>query len=302
VEHEHSLVWVDRKGMEAAATEKKMYFRTLNLSPDGKQLGLSAEQDGNMQVWIHDFDTNVLSRLTFEEESSGAPVWSPDGKWLVFQSGRVGEFGMAKRPTDRSQPQERVTSSPNRQIPTSWSSDGQVVVFTEGQRPSWDIGILPMEGNGEPEYLLTSEATECCAKFSPDGKWLAYVSDELGRQNVYIRPFPGPDVKWLISDEAEGGAQPVWSPDGRELFYRIGLKTVAVSIQAQDQTLSVVNREVLFEGAYVSHSNPAGLAYYGISPDGKRFLMMKEETAQQQAPINVVLNWFEELKRLVPTN
>jgi len=115
---------------------------------------------------------------------------------------------------------------------------------------------------------------------------------------VYVRPYPEPDVKWLISEEGVGGGQPVWSPDGKELFYRIGDKTMVVSIQTQGQTLTAGSPKVLFEGRYVSHSAPPGLQYYDISPDGKRFLMMKED---KEAQINVVLNWFEELKRLVPT-
>ncbi|MCZ6878887.1 MAG: hypothetical protein O7G29_12170 [Acidobacteria bacterium] len=110
-------------------------------------------------------------------------------------------------------------------------------------------------------------------------------------------------MKWLISEEDKGGGQPVWSPDGRELFYRSGDKTMVVSIQTQDQTLRAGSPRVLFEGQYVSHSSPPGLQYYDISPDGKRFVMLKEgELPEAQGQINVVQNWFEELKRLVPTN
>ncbi len=119
---------------------------------------------------------------------------------------------------------------------------------------------------------------------------------------MYVRPFQGPDVKWLISVEDEGGGQPVWSPDGTELFYRSGDKMMVVSVQTKDQTLEAGTPSVLFEGRYVSHSNPPGFQYYDIAPDGKRFLMLKEESTQGQNQINVVLNWFEELKRLVPTN
>ena len=300
--HQHGLVWVDRQGTETLLTEENRDFSAPRISPDGQRFLINIRQPtGDRQVWIYDLGDGSLSRLTFEEHGSGSPAWSPDGKWLIFQSGQSGEFGMVRQPVDRSRSQERLTSTPNRQLPNSWSSDGQLVAFSEGQRPSYDIGILPMEGDGEPQYIVASAAHECCPKFSPDDKWLAYVSDELGINNVYIRPYPEPDVKWLISDDEEGGAQPVWSPDGTELFYRSGNKMMGVSIQSQGQTLNAGRPRILFEGSYVSHAIPRGMQYYDISPDGKRFLMMKEETVQQQGHINVVLNWFEELKRLVPT-
>ena len=299
--HEHILVWVDRAGRETLVTEEKRTFRAPRISPDGKMVAVSiSESPGVNQVWIYNLEDDSLNRLTFEEESSGSATWSPDSKWLAFSSGRTDERGMSKQPIDRSRPQERLTSNPNRQNPNSWSSDGKLVAFSENPRPSQDIGILPMEGDGEPQYLLTSPADECCPNFSPDGKWLAYVSDELGPQNVYVRPYPEPDVQWLISGE-EGGIEPVWSPDGKELFYRSGNKLMVVLIQI-DPAFSPGKPKVLFEGSYVSESTPPGSQYYDIHPDGDRFLMMKEDTAQEQAQINVVLNWFEELKRLAPTN
>ncbi len=124
----------------------------------------------------------------------------------------------------------------------------------------------------------------------------------IGRNNVYVSPFPEPNVKWLVSEEEEGGEQPVWHPNGKEIFYRSGNRMMVASVQAGDQALNVGRPEVLFEGSYVStHTNPQGYQYYGISPDGRRFLMLKEEQLQQ-TQINVILNWDEELKRLVPTN
>jgi len=301
--HEHSLVWVDQQGTETLVTEERRDFSAPRISPDGKRFAINIRDTTNFrQMWIYDLEIGSLNRMTFEERNNGSPAWSPDSKSLAFQSGSPGNFGMAKQPVDRSSPQERLTSTPNRQNPSSWSPDGKLLAFSENPRPSVDVGILPMEGDGEPEYILTSPANECCPKFSPDGKWLAYVSDELGIPNVYVRPFPEPDVKWLISGEDEGGGQPVWSPDGTELFYRSGDKTMVVSIQTQDQTLNLGNPRILFEGRYVSHSSTPGYQYYDISPDGKRFLMMKEDTAVEQSQINVILNWFEELKRLVPTN
>jgi serine/threonine-protein kinase len=299
--HEHSLVWLDRDGTQTSITNEKRDYRAPRISPDGKRISLAIGDPGLAnQVWIYDLEDESLNRLTFEEERSGSSVWSPDSKWLIFQSGNPNEAGMVRKPSDGSLPQERLTSTSGaRQMPNSWSPDGQFIAFTEGGRPTWDIGIRPLEGKGEPEFIIATDALECCAKFSPDGKWLAYVSDESGRLQVYVRPFPGPDTKWLISEEDEGGGEPVWSPDGKELFYRTWDKMMAVSIESQDQTLRAGSPRMLFEGSYVNHSNPPGYQYYDISPDGKRFVMMTEEVETQ---LNVVVNWFEELKRLVPTN
>ena len=221
--HQHSLVWVDRDGKETPVTQEKKDYRVPRISPDGKLISLSVGDSAVVtHVWIYDLETESLSRLTFEEERNGAAVWSPDSKWLIFESGQVGEDdGMVRQPVDRSRPQERLTSTREtggRQIPNSWSSDGRFVAFTESE----NIGIFSMEGDGEAEYIVASNAIECCAKFSPDSNWLAYVSNESGRNQVYVRPFPEPEVKWLISEEGVGGGQPVWSPDGRELFYRSG--------------------------------------------------------------------------------
>jgi len=304
-QHEHSLVWVDREGRETLVTEEKKDYRVPRISPDGKLISASVGDPAANQLWIYDLEAESLSRLTFEEERSGSSAWSPDSKWLIFQSGRDGAQGMVRQPADRSVSQERLTSTPNsRQMPNSWSTDGRFLAFTNQPGPTGtpDIGILALEGDNEPEHIIATSALECCPKFSPDGKWLAYVSDESTQIQVYVRPFPGPEVKWLISEEDEGGGQPVWSPDGRELFYRSGDKTMVVSIQTQDQTLRPGSPRVLFEGQYVSHSSPPGFQYYDISPDGKRFVMLKEANmSEAQGQINVVQNWFEELKRLVPT-
>ena len=307
--HAHRLVWVDRDGKETLVTQEEKDYRVPRISPDGKLISVSVFTAGINQVWNYDLEAESLSRLTFEEERSGSSAWSPDSKWLIFQSGDAAEGGLVRQPADRSLPQERLTSTREtggRQMPNSWSSDGKFLAVNEANSPltgTFDIMILPLEGDGEPDYIMASNALECCPKFSPDGKWLAYVTDETGKLQVYVRPFPGPEgeVKWMISDEDTGGGQPVWSPDGRELFYRSGDRTMVVSIRTQGQTLAAGTPKVLFEGQYVSHSQPPGFQYYDISPDGKRFLMLKEVTPEA-TQINVVLNWFEELKRLVPTN
>jgi serine/threonine-protein kinase len=134
-------------------------------------------------------------------------------------------------------------------------------------------------------------------RFSPDGRWLAYVSNESGRYEIYVQPYPGPGGKWQIS--TEGGTEPAWNYNGRELFYRCGNKMMAADIATQP-SFAAGKPRMLFEGPY--ERSPATSPNYDVSPDGQRFLMLKSAETGESAPtqINVVLNWFEELKRRVP--
>jgi hypothetical protein len=177
-------------------------------------------------------------------------------------------------------------------MPTSWSPDGQTLAFHQATG-GHDIWMLPL--NGEATSFLATSFSELSAVFSPDGRWLAYVSEESGRSEVYVQAYPGPGGKWSIS--IEGGDEPMWSPNGTELFYRQGNKMMAVSVKTVP-TFTAGKPTLLFERKYVTGlKQPSN---YDVSLDGQRFLMMKEEGRGPQ--INVVLNWFEELKRLVPTD
>ena len=209
---------------------------------------------------------------------------------MAFSSDRAGgPTNLFWKPADGSGPVEQLTESERYQrYPSSWSPDGQVLAFSEFHPSTdWDIWVLPLQGERKPRPFLQTQFREGEAVFSPDGHWLAYISDESGRNEVYVRPYPGPGGKRQIS--TEGGDEPVWAKNGRELFYRNGDKMMAVDIVTEPQ-FSAAKPRLLFEGRYGS---------YGIAPDGQRFLMESERKEATQ--INVVLNWFEELKRLVPT-
>jgi serine/threonine-protein kinase len=291
------LVWVDRKGTESVITQEDVSFGTPRISPNGRQIAVAISAIGETQnIWIYDLENESLRRLTFA--GGGMDTWSPDGKWIIFQ-GRdsEGRRAISRQLADGSGPVEQLTtptSSP--QMPQSLTPDGSVVAFSKGQ----DIWMLEMEGDREPQPFIISPNFENYPKFSPDGKWLAYVSSELGPMNVYVSPYPKPDVKYLVSEE-EGGGQPVWSPDGTELFYRSGNRMMVVSIET-DPAFRPGRPEVLFEGRYVNSRIGNENPYYDIAPDGQQFLMIKEDEGSQVAQINVVLNWFDELKRLVPTD
>ena len=198
---------------------------------------------------------------------------------------------------------ERLTTSENAQSPSSWSPDGQALAFFESpsgqalQGGNRDIWVLPMEGEREPEPYIQTPFDEGGAVFSPDGRRLAYASDESGRVEVYVQPFPTPGAKWQIS--AEGGMEPVWSRDGRELFYRNGDRMMAVDITTEP-SFSAGTPKMLFEVDFEEYGG-VGRAEFDVTPDGQRFLMIKAvEPEQPVTKINVVLNWFEELQQRVP--
>jgi eukaryotic-like serine/threonine-protein kinase len=288
------LVWVDRKGMEQPVNAPPHNYVLPKVSPDGKRVAAGIEE-ADSQIWVYDLGRDTLTRLTFEGSANIDPVWTPDGKRIVFKGTGNRLFW---QPADGSTGAEALTSSElaANNVPGSWTPDGQVLTFMEiNPDTGYDVYTLPLK-DGKPQPFLHTPSLETAPRFSPDGRFIAYASDESGRIEIYVRPYPGPGGKWQIS--TEGGAEPVWNPKGQELFYRSGNKMMAVDVTTQG-TFSAGKPKILFEGPYVP--TPRSFPDYDVSPDGQRFLMLKpSEQAQGPAQINVVLNWFEELKQKVP--
>ena len=285
------LVWVDRKGKEQPIpAPNSSNYGSPHISPDGKRIALQNQG----QIWIYDIAREALSRLTFEATQGGNTAWTPDGKRLVFQVGTP--LNLYWQPSDGSGKAERLGTSQYRQGPGGWSPDGKTLAYVDSNpKTNQDIWVLQAADGKEAPFIQTP-FNEGGPQFSPDGHWLAYVSDESGRWEVYVQPYPGPGGKWQIS--TEGGKEPLWNRNGKELFYRNGDKmmTAAVSLQP---TFSAGKPEMLFEGHY--HPTNASLPQYDVSPDGQHFLMVKDGGAEQTATqINIVVNWFEELKQKVP--
>jgi Tol biopolymer transport system component len=249
------------------------------------------------QIWLYDLSRETLTRLTFQGNTNNAPVWTPDGKRIAFNSNKEGATNLFWQLADGSGGLERLTTSEYIHAPHSWSPDGQFLAFMElNPTTQRDIWVLRLSDR-KAEPFLRTVFDETVPRFSPDGRWLAYISNETGRYEVYVQPYPGPGGKWQIS--TEGGTEPQWNLNGRELFYRNGGKMMAVDIAAQSG-FSAGTPHMLFEGKYEPAPVPGD--NYDVSPDGQRFLMVKPVEQEQAAPtqINVVLNWFEELKQKVP--
>jgi serine/threonine-protein kinase len=254
-------------------------------------------------IWIWDVVRQAMTPLTFDEGTNDSfPLWTPDGKRIVYCSTREGEVlgDIYWKASDGTGKVEKLASSPGRGlIPQSWSKDGKSLVLTELTSPTsqTDIGMLSMEGDNARKPLLNEKYSEGEPRISPDGRWMAYQSNESGKAEVYVRPFPEVNkARWQVS--MSGGSNPLWSPDGRELFYHSGDAAMAVRVET-DPTFKPGKPTVLFRGTQ-SKSTWADYTFWDISPNGKRFLMLKEAAVEAPSKISVVVNWIEELKQRVP--
>ena len=290
---ERRLMWVNRNGTEQSLAAPARAYLSPRISPDGRRLAVEIDDD----VWLFDFSLETLTRLTFEGANSN-PSWTPDGKRIVFQSGQNILFWQM---ADGSGGREPLISSKLPQTgdswsPDSWSPDGQLLAFTElNSTTGRDISVLRLNDRTRQPFLRTP-SNESAPRFSPDGRWLAYVSDESGRYEVYVQPYPGPGGKRQIS--TEGGTEPLWNRNGREVFFRGGNKMMAVEVTSVP-SFTVGSPRILFDAhQYMPPTGPYSYPFpnYDVSPDGQRFLMITKESKPQ---INVVVNWVEELNRRV---
>jgi eukaryotic-like serine/threonine-protein kinase len=292
------LVWVTRNGTEQVLPVPARAYFNPRLSPDGRRVAVNITEQES-QIWLYDLTRDTLTRFTFDGTSNQYPTWTPDGKRIAFRSNKQeGTRGIFWKFSDGSGDVERLSIGDTMQTPNSWSPNGQTLAFmAPGPTRGQDIWMLRMSDHKEQPFVETGVVTGA-PEFSPDGHWLVYVSDESGRREVYVRSYPGPGGKWQIS--SGGGTEPVWNRNGRELFYRSGDNMLAVEISTQP-AFAAGKPRMLFQAPYLS--SPVTFPNYDVSPDGQRFLMLKPVEQAQAAPtqINVVLNWFEELKRLVPT-
>jgi serine/threonine-protein kinase len=301
---ERALVWVDRQGREEVITAapKRSYVYP-RISPDGTRVALDIRDQQN-DIWVWDLTRPNLTRLTFDPGLNRGVAWTPDGKTILFSAERDGTESLFRQAADASGAPERLTSGqPDRsQIPNSVAANGARLVFSEPDAQPHDLYTLQLDSARKVSPLLNGSYDEHNGEVSPDGQWLAYTSDESGSAEIYVRPFPNVgDRRMKIS--TGGGTRPAWARNGRELFYlKVDGTMVAVPIDRDTGgRFSPGTPASLFQGAYFAAQSGRT---YDVSPDGSRFLMIKSAASSTNSPtvqLVVVLNWFEELKRLVPT-
>jgi len=290
------FVWVDRTGEAEPLAAPTRSYNQFSLSPDGREIALQIPTGTRNDIATYDIERKSLTRLTFELNNS-FPFWTPDGTRVTYQR-RSGPAIVFQKLANGGGAEEQLTQVANSGSPQAWSADGKELVSIRrilgGGAEVW---VTPMADVSKARPILKTRSTVEQARVSHDGRWLAYISNESGRWEVYVQPFAGAGGKWQIS--TEGGMEPLWSNGGRELFYRNGAKMMAVNVTTVPGFRPETPR-VLFEKQFRGPTIPTGAS--GVSPDGQRFLML--ETVEGEKPVtemNIVLNWAEELKRLLPT-
>jgi len=302
------FVWLDRNGREALLPAEVRTYFNLRISPDHQRVAvtIAAVIGGavNQDIYILDLARSTLSRLTSDPANDQRAVWTPDGQRVVYWSARE-ESGLFWRAANGTGQADRLTMSLDNQHPEFFSPDGTQLVFRDSSQGNWDLWVRSMGAEPAAHPLLQTEFNEAFSTLSPNGRWMAYQSDETGRFEVYVRPFPNIDDD-KIPISSNGGEEPLWGPDGGELFYvhqaddgDAEILRVAVT---EEPTFVAGEPEVLFTASSVWEG---GSPRWDISSDGQRFLMIKNtdeaDPAFAQASIAVVDNWFEDLRRLTPT-
>jgi hypothetical protein len=298
------LTWVDRAGVPIATVGPAGAYRGADVSPDGKRIAVHRHEGLGGDIWLLD-ERGRASRFTFDaSQENSSPLWSRDGSRIVYASQRGSEIGLYQKAVNGASDEQLLLQARSRMVPDSWSPDGKYLLYaaSDPKRANtaiFQLWVLPLQSDKKPFRLLNGSFAESDAQISPDGRWVAYASDESGRAEIYVRPFPTGTSKWPIS--SDGGSSPHWTDDGKELLYLGGPSrgtVVSVNINAAGDTLNPGARLDLFASGHALLSHTSPYALFSVSPDGKRFLIPRPlNTAENIAPLTVVLNWAAGLKK-----
>ena len=302
-----TVVWTSRDGSTTALPLPPGLYDHPRISADGRQIVMHRANaravSGSLLpasggLWLYDIIREVSSPLT-DGAAADWPLWTADGTRVIYGSNRAGTlWDIMVTPVDGSGRAQELLTRPLIQIPRAASPTGDALVYQEqyADRPS-TLWWLSLRGPGEPRPLFGAGAGEMMPTFSPDGRWIGYVSKRSGRDEVYVRSSTGEGSIWPISNA--GGVEPVWSADGREIYYRADDKMMVVDV-VLSPAIAFGKPHVLFEGSYLF--GPTESQGYDVSRDGRRFLMLKPTRPFEATPLNVIVNWFDDLRRRVPTS
>jgi eukaryotic-like serine/threonine-protein kinase len=298
-----TLVWVDRQGLETPIPTPPRPYLLPALSPDGTRAAVFAN-DQQRDLWLWDLRRTTLTRLTSDPGVDVIQVWTPDSRRLIFTSERAGVRNLWWQAADGAGAAERLTESPDTQYPTGVSPDGRRLIFTdESPTTANDLMAIELDATRRVTPLVQSAFNERNGTVSPDGRWLAYEANDSGRFEIYVRPFPEVNNgRWLVS--TNGGTRPIWARSGQELVYVSPTGALMGVGVARGPSWAATTPTLVVKEGYFTNLNWWGRSY-DVSPDGQRFLMIKEGGIDGTAAppsIIVVQHWVEELKRLVPTN
>jgi Tol biopolymer transport system component len=287
------LIWMDRAGKITPALDALGDYRDVSASPDGTRFAFDSSGTGTTgDIWIRDTVRNVTSRFTFDTTVASAPVWSPDGRTILYSSRVKGPVDLYVKDVSGTREPEPLLATPEPKFASDWSPDGKYVTYTvQTKERGFDIMALPLTGDKTPFPISATKFDEFFAHFSPDGKFVAYQSAESGRSEVYIQEFPEARNKLQVSTNGGGGVY--WRGDGKELFYRNGPRVMAVPIQTSP-TMTIGTPVELFQAPFAQGVTVR--ARMMASRDGQRFLVLASPNREVSQPASVVLNWTEALK------
>lgn len=300
--------WLGREGPTTVIRATPSSWFNLRFAPNGRRIAMQMCDEPTCDVYVYDWERDDLTQLTRDRSHDGEPVWTPDGGRLTFYSERADGLtaNLYWQSVDRPTEAERLTESKHVQLPGSWHPSGRFLAFEERRvRDTGDLMILPIEGDEQsgwkpatPTVFLSTPANEREPMFSPDGRWLAYSSNESGRYEVYVRPFPGPGTRSIVSEG--GGSHPTWSRISQELYY--GTRTgqiMSASYTAQGDTFRVERARPWAEARYAVRG-PNRM--FDLHPDGRRFAVAPAQSTSvgRRDHLSFILNFAEELRRLAP--
>ncbi len=291
-----SLVFVDRGGAVDEIRPGLANYEDPALSPDGSRVAVTINDGSELDIWIYDIEQGTTTRLTFG--GGQYPRWTPDGERVVFSSNRTGSWEVYSKSSDFSGPAESVFGFGGFIAPNAVTSDGQYLVATVFDS-TLGLRVISLVDSGDARTYAHAQFNHREAALSPDDAWLAYVTNETGRSEVYVSGFPEPGRKVQVS--TNGGAEPMWSPDGRELFFLDGAQEMTVATVELSPTFRVTSRASLFETAFDTRFPQVSIS---LHPDGERFAALRVGTAEFGAApeLVVILNWYEEVRRMTTGN